>query len=549
MSVVIDPPRATDEAASMRGAGARWRHAAVGAAVVGILLRLWPYAAGASLYVDEAALARNILDRNPWQLLQPLDYAQVAPAGFLLAVKLSTALLGISEYALRLVPLLAGLASVVLFCRVARGILRPLPATVAIALFSFATPLVFFAANLKQYSSDVACTVLVVAVALRLVSARERPLAATGLAAVPVLSLFFSEAAVFPVTVAGIVVVADAVVSRRDDRNRRFGIAALWALAVLATTAHGLSSITPADSTYLRHFWGAGFMPSHHALAWLWGRLEDIFGGNGIVGLDGSLRYRWPALFVALTAIGGVAMAFADPAGAALVAGPVVLAVAASALHLHPFGGRVELFVLPLLLLLVVAGADAIGALLRPRKLGQWVCLLLLVLATPGLARLLPPRPIEELRPVMRYVADNWKTGDALWVYYGAGQAFEYYRKLIPIDGDVHVGGCSRKDPRDLLRELDAGRGHARMWILMSHDYGSERRLIVKYLGKIGTRLDGFHAPASDVSPDRAEAILYDLSIDTKLRSTTAERFTIPPGYPAAPRSCYGTMSPSPAAH
>jgi len=87
---------------------------------IGVVLRLWQYGANPSIWVDEAALARNIIDRDLWQLLGPLDYAQVAPAGFLLAVKLTAVLFGISEYALRLVPIFAGVISPALFFFIAR---------------------------------------------------------------------------------------------------------------------------------------------------------------------------------------------------------------------------------------------------------------------------------------------------------------------------------------------------------------------------------------------------------------------------------------------
>ena len=65
------------------------RYAALVVVAVGIALRLWQYLADASLWVDEAALARNIVDRSPAGLLAPLDYGQAAPWGFLLIEKLA----------------------------------------------------------------------------------------------------------------------------------------------------------------------------------------------------------------------------------------------------------------------------------------------------------------------------------------------------------------------------------------------------------------------------------------------------------------------------
>jgi hypothetical protein len=148
----------------------------------------------------------------------------------------------------------------------------------------------------------------------------------------------------------------------------------------------------------------------------------------------------------------------------------------------------------------------------------------------------------------MQHVSDNWKTGDTLWVYYGAGQAFQYYARSIPIKGDVRIGECNRTDPRDYLRQADVERGRPRVWVLMAHGSGAfgfdERKLITDYLDAIGKRIGEFHAPPQDNSSRRAEAILYDLSNIEKLASSTADRFEVKNSYPPQTWMCYGTMSP-----
>src|SRR6266566_3686397 len=99
-----------------RPAALTWLYAVARALIAfGFLLRIARYLANRSLWLDEVLLARNILDRSFFGLLAPLDLNQGAPVGFLMLQKLAVSALGGSEYALRFVPLLAGIISLPLF--------------------------------------------------------------------------------------------------------------------------------------------------------------------------------------------------------------------------------------------------------------------------------------------------------------------------------------------------------------------------------------------------------------------------------------------------
>ncbi|MGH9409612.1 MAG: hypothetical protein ACRD1V_09180 [Vicinamibacterales bacterium] len=152
---------------------------------------------------------------------------------------------------------------------------------------------------------------------------------------------------------------------------------------------------------------------------------------------------------------------------------------------------------------------------------------------------------------MLQYVAEHRQSDDALWVSYGAGQAFEYYTRLIPIAGDVQMGDCNHQNPRQYLRQVDVERGRARAWFLFANF--DERQRILAYLNAIGTQLDAFQAPPDDTRPTVAAVFLYDLSNPQKLAAVEADSFPIrgfgPRG--AARRAeewtCYGTNSVLPA--
>ena len=128
--------------------------------ILGILFRLRQYLFDRSLWLDESLLALNIIRRSPTELLKPLDHAQGAPIGFLWLEKLAVHSLGPGEMTLRLVPFLAGLGSIFLFVMVARRFLTPGAVLIAVALFSFCSPLIYYSSEAKQYSIDVAVALL-----------------------------------------------------------------------------------------------------------------------------------------------------------------------------------------------------------------------------------------------------------------------------------------------------------------------------------------------------------------------------------------------------
>ncbi len=526
-----------------------WRWVSSIAILTGIALRLWQYIANPSIWVDEAAIARNIINRQPHQLFHALDYAQVAPPGFLLSIKLSTMLLGPSEYALRLTPIAAGIASVILFFFVARAILRPVASIVATFMFSIAIPLVFFSSNLKQYSSDVAITLLVIIIAIRLCTLTLTSRGAYTFALIPTLLLFCSQAAVFPMTIAGATLFFDAIASQRPDNRYRFAVITSWAIAVIAIVAYSSISLNPVSEVYLFRFWKYAFMPSQGWDTWLWATTKNALSGEANPNvLNGSLGYAQPELFAAFVVLGSIALLIKHPKNAVLIVGPILLALLASALFLYPFGNRMIIFLLPLLLLLIVAGADYLGQVLIRNWTNEYLAVLLLPFAIAAFLQQSWPRTPEHLRPVMQYVSKHWEQGDALWVYYGAGQAFEYYKELIPISPDTLIGTCNRADPRDYLHQVDVERGRARVWILMAHGPGpfgfDERKLIISYLDTIGLRTDEYHAPGEDKSSNHAAVYLFDLSIQEKLAASSAQLFPIDNNYPPKTWTCYGTMSP-----
>jgi predicted membrane-bound mannosyltransferase len=136
----------------------------------GLVLRLLEYLRKDSLWGDEAMLALNVATRSFHQLALPLDYAQVAPVPFLWAERVMVSLFGVNEWALRAPPLIAGCLLCFAVIVIARRILAPDEALVALVLVAFSQMLIRYTAEFKPYGLDALLAVCLIGAAARLIS-------------------------------------------------------------------------------------------------------------------------------------------------------------------------------------------------------------------------------------------------------------------------------------------------------------------------------------------------------------------------------------------
>jgi len=120
----------------------------------GILVRSVQYLSNRSIWLDEARLLLNIVERSYFDLLRPLDHNQAAPPGFLLVERFNLELFGNNEYALRLFPFICGILSIFVFYQLAKQLLPKSTFLIALVLFNCMPRLIYFSSEAKQYSSD-----------------------------------------------------------------------------------------------------------------------------------------------------------------------------------------------------------------------------------------------------------------------------------------------------------------------------------------------------------------------------------------------------------
>ncbi len=133
---------------------------AAGLILLGLLWRTLRYALGFPIWGDEAFVAVNFVLRDLRGLIRPLVYGQIAPLGFMWAELGVSRLLGLSEWALRLIPFVAGVAALLLFWRFSAWVLPRRAALLASGIFAASFYLVRHGAEVKPYATDLLISLL-----------------------------------------------------------------------------------------------------------------------------------------------------------------------------------------------------------------------------------------------------------------------------------------------------------------------------------------------------------------------------------------------------
>lgn len=476
---------------------------------LGVALRLRAYLANRSLWHDECFLALNLIDRSFAELLQPLNDTQAAPLGFLFAERVAIELIGTSEYALRLFPLLCGIGAVFVFWRLAHRLLSPFGVAIALAIVSVSNELIYYSTEVKHYSTDVAVAVFLwwalAGLETQLDQGGWRAVVLTTL--LGAVAVWLSYPAVFVLGGVGLHWVWQAVRNRsRTALVSRGLVGVAWAGGFLVAYL----SVHVVNESAMRDIWreaAAPLIPRSSAdLAWFKagaGTLSELPLGRAAAGL------------IVLAAVAGSFTLWRrHRKWVWWFAGALLLTWLASGFGKYPLTTRLWIFLSPPVMLLAAAGVEEVwrrtrGALPLLAPAFTVVLLTYPMLSAAYLA--LYPREKEEVRPLLEYVRQHQRPSDLLYLYPSARIAARYYAaRGLDFPGAVVTGVKGKGNWHAYERDLERLRGQPRVWFLFSHVRSpngiNEESLILQQLDRRGVRLDAQRRTGAAV-------YLYDLAV------------------------------------
>ena len=315
------------------------------------------------MWGDEAFIVASLYTRDLAGMLGPLEYRQIAPPGFMWAELGAARLLGFSERALRLVPLICGMGAMVLFGPLARRLLNRRAALISIALLAASYYPIRHGVEVKPYAGDLLMAVVV----LRLgwwvhrrgdSLKRWAVLTATGAAA-----LWVSFPAAFMVGAVGVFLGISAL--RRRSRRQLIACAAFVVATAASLSVLYVLAVRPQRAAFgsgTVRTWANAWPPLHQP--WrlgLW--LLDIHTGNLMAYPVGG-KSGGSAATLILVVIGCAVLwrrGRRSTLGLLLLPVPLMLGTAATGLYPYGTSARVAQHLAPSICLL--AGAGLAGAL------------------------------------------------------------------------------------------------------------------------------------------------------------------------------------------
>lgn len=488
---------------------------------VALTFRVGYYLFNPSLSVDEASLALNIMHRSYSSLLGQLDFNQAAPAGFLLLQKLLVETFGATPYALRVVPLVAGIVASLLIYPVATRFVGRKAAILALALLAVSDPLISYASTNKQYSVDVAVALGLYAVALALparIGARE----AVVLALMGAFAVWLSHPAAFVLTAIGTVLIFERATAHSWRQAASLvAVASVWLASFVAAYTLTRSSLEQIQQSVVGSntstVFGDGGQPG----------LLQTYGGIarsllGIPTFEHGIRSAIAVLSMLFVLVGLIGLLHAHARHAVLLVLPAGIGLIACALDLYPLYPRTFLFLIPTLVILLSSGAAFLSMPHRPRfffPLAATAVAILLGTAVYSTIDHLRSPPEAAPARALRYLARNARVGDSLYVYVTAQYNFRYYLECgcFGASNDVRkakalwpiraAGGHAQFAPalRSVPPRLIAGdatsaaaadyrsdfrplRGLRRVWVLVIDANPEDQRGLEAFLDRHGKR-------------------------------------------------------------
>lgn len=456
-----------------------------------------------SLHLDEANLAMNFADRSYAGLFDNLDHRQYAPPLFSVVMKSMTDVFGMWELSLRFLPVLASLIFLGLYFRVAQRLTDIKFALIPVLFFCFTFFILRLSTEVKQYSTDMMTTALLLYLALQFQPAKLKVKTLIAWAVGGAAVVWWSMPSVFILTGVGLYLLW---VTYQNGGSRN-------ALKWLPVIGCWLLSFGIYYLTILQFDIGSEYLQNYHA-TYYFNPLpltaeaveRQSFLITTFLGLVPGKSTLALTIIYAGLALSLYFLIRHQPAYAILLLVPVIACLTASALHMYSLIPRVTIFLMPVIILLFCYGwFQVIQRLPVLAKIPIIAALLFMVYAQANFQYFTQPIGLEPVKKVLRYINDKGGKHDFIYVHYEGYPVLEFYTEYYAGKEEFQYpnmvfGHWSEKTKPPLKEFAEGNSSFDQVWMVFNHV--NEERIDYAYnhyypdLGKPVDRIDLWFANA-----------------------------------------------------
>ncbi len=398
----------------------------------GLLVRLVIFFQNRSLFIDEANLALNIIEKNAGAFFQPLDYQQYAPPLFLLMEKVNTLLFGNGELALRFLPLLASLLQLHLFyLLVKKFIPQSCLWWLPLYLMAFSPMLIQYATEIKQYSTDVLTSVFFLYLALRWPYDQLSRWRKVAWGTLGMMAIWWSMPVVFVLFAVGCYYGYQSYLKEQWK-----GVLSLLPIISAWLVSFGAYYLTilsiDLEKSYLVDYHRPYFLPILPTSSVEWSRWLNVWSVFVKTTLGGTvLAYVYGVLLLGL---GLKSLWQGQRDKFILLLFPLLACLAASALEQYSLMPRLALFLTPFLLLIIGIGLSDFWQSIPKKwlKISLLAPLIIILVNWKGYQYFINPLGWEDSREILSFVAQRAESTDFIYLSHELKPAYHYYRSYHP---------------------------------------------------------------------------------------------------------------------
>lgn len=486
--------------------------------IIGIGLRLHQYLLNHTLWLDEAFIAVNVIRSNFKELLFPLRYYnQAAPVLFLESIKFITKIWNNSEFSFRLLPLLAGICSVIAAYFLGKKFLNKKVLVIFLTLIAFSRYCIYYSAELKQYSTEFLATIIIMVAVINVYDSNYDLKSSLIALIVGAILLFFSYSSIFIILGVSGALIIGILPKKKEIKNRNFKFIFFtvtgWLIAFLVNYLFFIkNSPTEAYNIYWANLDTFPPFPPKSTIDFLWypktflNLIKDPLGLAFHISNINKIPYFIIAAQYFVVTVLFIAGSYSLIKSKKwfklmLIYFPVLILFIASLVGYYPLYGRLELFIVPLGYLLITEGVSFFVEMQNKIWKATGFILLVILLSFPifyETYNIVNPKVRKESKPAIEYVIKNLKSGDKVLIYPSEEPVFLYYTNYYfpEYDNFINLKKEYSKENKQYYEKIFDDLKDNRIWMVIPFGISCEND-ILNFLSSSHVKSDEFKSTAS----------------------------------------------------